>query len=404
MANWNRNQLIQQGIGLLPLGARRALHAIPGGPSLAVGAADTIYNIWKNYREISKDTAYLFDKSDVEFKDVGSASTGYEPEGSNRGRPRIPELPPPSKKVKLFSNNPAPPQNTQSQAAQGQDHPQAQPGYQRLPRPLLRIGPVNYGQQGTTVRNSNMVRRIFRRGGFRRRGRYPGTAFRRIFRSWGGQSKLRRRRGLWKPERKYYDVIHYGRGLGTGLFFGSTFQYTTANTKTLVLLNGIAQGTTAIARIGEQVTWTSVFIRGCITTPPGDISLTSYSNCVKVVLFRDRQANGSTPAITDLLEIYAGVDPALCYNALTYRNRFKVIAEKKMILIGGTNANKYYYEFVSTKPFKTTYTGSGSAVTDVRTNSLWLACIDELAVSAVDPDTSHVFHSSFNARMRFIDP
>lgn len=396
-----RQRVINQILRWAPLGIRRAVNQIPGAPLLLTEAGRRIYN---TYQSISNTPQFqaLYNspdvklEKDIELPDVGSASSGYEPESSNRGR------------VRLLTNTSSIPQTAVSSAVQGQDHPlNNRVGFQRAPRPLTRITGINYGQPGRTSVNSRMVRRIFLRG--RRTGRrfrYPGTAFRRINRTWSAMSGLGRRRRLFRPERKYIDYAHYTANRATGLFFANSFVAVPSATHTpnLICINRCAQGTDHFNRIGNQITVTAIHIRGCITTPVSQAGVTTYSNCVRVILFTDRQANGSYPAINDVFELNATIDPAIAFNNLTYRSRFRILAEKKMILIGGTNANKYYYEFNVKKPIRVNYTGQGAAISDIRTNAIHLACLDDIAPGTADPDTTHVYHTNFYSRVRYIDP
>lgn len=187
-------------------------------------------------------------------------------------------------------------------------------------------------------------------------------------------------------------------------FLGPPSVPSAANTTNLVCLNEIGQGTDFYQRLGSQVTVTSIFIRGCVKTPVAKLGDNTYNNCVTVYVIQDRQANGNVPAVTDFLSVSGLTDPSTTMRNLGNRSRFKVLAKRQMILIGGTNANTYYFEISVKKPIKTTYDGSTASYSNIKTNSIWLALCDNLSWSATDPDTTHAYVESLYTRTRFVDP
>jgi len=353
----------------------------------AVAAAEGIY---KGYKDADAATQYLYGKEDFSYK---PSKTGTH----------LAEAPPP-KRIKLIGgyaatggSNPS-----ASQAEQGTEwRRENQLGSQRA--------------AGRSSANSQMVRRIYsgRKRSFRRRGN-PAFFTRRLYRGgWSGQSSLRRRR-FWKPEKKYFDIVRAGRGLATGLFFQADWNFislyggaatpTAGHTTNMVSMVEIQQGTDAFQRIGDQIVVTSLMVRGCVKTPIASVADDTYNNCVSVYLIQDRQANGEIPVVSDFLVVSGSTDPSTSMRNLANRSRFKVLAKRQMILVGGTNANTYYFEISYKRPIKVTYSGSTGTYDSVKTNQIWLVLVDNLNSTTADPDTTHAFVETIFFRTRFVDP
>lgn len=182
---------------------------------------------------------------------------------------------------------------------------------------------------------------------------------------------------------------------------------TPAGTACGISLVEIAQGTDKNQRIGSLITVTNMMIRGCLKTPSTgspDPTTPAYNNCVTVYVVQDRQSNGAIPSIADILEVNTYTDPSTSMRNLDNRSRFKILAKRQMILIGGTNANTYFYEISIKKPVKVIYSSSGGTYSSVRTNNIWLFCFDNSDISTIDPCTTRVYHESLYTRTRFIDP
>lgn len=355
----------------------------------AVAAAEGIY---KGYKDADAATQYLYGKEDYSYR---PSKTGTH----------LAEAPPP-KRIKLIGGYAATggSNNSASSAAQGTDwRRENNLGSQR------RAG-------GTSV-NTQMVRRIYSRRVFGRRRRNPAFFTRRLYRGgWSSQSSNIRRRRFWKPEKKFFDVVRAGttNALGGGLFFQADWNFyslyggaatpTAGNTTNMVSMVEIQQGTDAYQRIGDQIVVTSLMARGCVKTPVSKVGDDTYNNCVTVYLIQDRQANGEIPLVSDFLVVGASTDPSTSMRNLANRSRFKVLAKRQMILIGGTNANTYFFEISYKKPIKVTYSGSNGTYDQVKTNQIWLVLCDNLASSAANPDTTHAFCETIFFRTRFADP
>lgn len=262
---------------------------------------------------------------------------------------------------------------------------------------------LRHKASGGTRVDVNMVRRL----GYRRRfRRNPGTAFRRIFRSWSGQSELRRRfrgRNWNKPELKYFDV--FASGSPPQVVFLNVFtqaEQVTPQGGNAILLNDVAQNVSATGRIGNQIVIKSILVRGCLSLPTEDDGDITYSQCVRIMIIKDRQANGAVPVITDVLAAPVSGNPVTQPMNLDYRSRFKVLCDRHYVLSGGTNAAEYFFQYYSKRKHVITYTGNTGTAAAIKTNAIWLLLLGPGANGGTVTNRPHF--SAWNARIRFVDP
>lgn len=351
--------LANQAIRNAPLPVARALNQIPGGPTLVLGAANTLYNIYSNYKDVSGSLDSLYQAADA--KTTASVEQVR-------------------KKAKLFHSGAVPPPVIQSSAIQSPHDPRS---------------------QGGSKPDVNMVRRM----GLRRARRYrnPGTSYRRIFRTWTGLRRLRaRRRGYCRPELKHIDGI-----AAVAMLFQQTNTVCAPGSAdgNLVLLNACAQGTTAHGRIGERIQIKSILVRACIQVPDADVAQVSFSQCVRVMIVLDRQPNGLSFAVNDLLDTsHTASNVVTSGQNLTYRQRFKILCDRHYVLAGASNAAEYLFEYYAKKNITVEYNGTSATptVAEIRTNALWLCLYGPYAAGGNTTNRPHL--SSCFFRTRFVDP
>lgn len=97
-----------------------------------------------------------------------------------------------------------------------------------------------------------------------------------------------------------------------------------------VLLNSIAQGTSASERIGRKLTMKSLFLRHSHELNP----TSTGGSPLRVLVVYDKQANAAAPAITDILQ----VDDFQSPNNLSNRDRFVTLIDEIMDVVSA-NAN-----------------------------------------------------------------
>jgi len=238
----------------------------------------------------------------------------------------------------------------------------------------------------------------FRRG---RRLRNPGITTRRIFRTWSGLSRLRGRRRGVRPELKAIDGIT----AASAIFQNSNTVLAAGGSGNMILLNGTAQGTAINQRIGNRINIKSILVRACIQVPDAEVASTSFSQCVRVMIVKDRQPNGLSFAVGDLLDTsHSGSTPVTDGNSLPNRLRFKVLCDRHYVLSGASNAAEFFFNYYSKKNHVTEYNGTAvtPTVAEIRTNAIWLLLYAPYAAGGTVTNRPHLSGMFF--RTRFTDP
>lgn len=199
--------------------------------------------------------------------------------------------------------------------------------------------------------------------------------------------------------------------LRTGGFFGAGYRrsinekktvdvapnsYVADTTGTVTLLNGIATGTDFTDRIGRKIILKSIFVRGLV----GPVDTSTGTNCARILIVYDMQANGSAPAVTDILKTADSRDQINLNN----RDRFKILFDKQWTLgpfdgvtlgyIGAPSvANVKLYRRLN---LETLFNGTTAAIGSIATGSIYMVTIGNQAAAN---------GSSFqvSTRIRFVD-
>nr|QTE03379.1 MAG: capsid protein [Grus japonensis CRESS-DNA-virus sp.] len=190
-------------------------------------------------------------------------------------------------------------------------------------------------------------------------------------------------------ELKYFDV--YTGGVTN----------VTATTWNFVLLNGIAQGTDNIQRIGKKIMMKSLLFNGNFYNSFGT-SLSAPGGCLgRFVIVYDLQANGGAlPSGTDVFKLNT-VHSAL---NLDNRERFRIITDfRKQVgafktdssgLTTGSPQNAYWSKYRKLN-HETIYKGTGGTSADITTGALYLAyCVDTELTCSME----------YYIRLRYVDP
>lgn len=173
-------------------------------------------------------------------------------------------------------------------------------------------------------------------------------------------------------------------------------QAATTNTGTLVLYNGVAQGSDFTNRIGRKVIVKSIHFKWALT--PATVT-DSIGDIVRCMLVWDMQNNSATPAVTDILttaDILSGVN-------LNNRDRFKVLYDKRVVMnpasytanviTGGNPVTTYREKYIKCN-YETIFSGTGATSGSIATGALYLMFID------LNTTASTITHY---ARVRFSD-
>lgn len=157
------------------------------------------------------------------------------------------------------------------------------------------------------------------------------------------------------------------------------------------LLNGMGMGTSASTRIGRQVILRSVQVRGAI-----QVTLTTgIRQQIRVMLVYDRQSNGVTAGITDVLN---ASDVASMKN-LSNKRRFKVMMDKFILLSAADLAGEqqvldFYRRLRHPVMFND---GNAGDISDIESGALYLIMFGEVASGATDANMY------FSCRVRYTE-
>ncbi len=163
-------------------------------------------------------------------------------------------------------------------------------------------------------------------------------------------------------------------------------------------INLIGQGTTESTRIGRKCTLRSIAWHWDVTLPAViDTASPALSDVCRIILYLDKQANGATAAVTDILE----TADWLSFNNLANKSRFRILYDKRVTLNYSTlgphafAADNYdqgevvRYGQVFKKfniPLEFSGTAAPAAMTEVRSNNLGVLTISRSGVCAFDSD------------------
>jgi len=177
---------------------------------------------------------------------------------------------------------------------------------------------------------------------------------------------------------------------GKELNFVDTTSFADATTTgSVLLLNGMAQGTTASTRIGRQIQMKSVHVNVQFAA---EADLGAPGAHVHWALVYDMQTNAATPAYTD---IYDAVLPTAARN-VSNEKRFRVLAQGHCIITGrkpvaaeeiGEGQKQYVDKFLKI-PLVTQYNaGVAGTVGDIQTGGLFFVFCSDIAAGTGDVDT-----------------
>jgi len=141
----------------------------------------------------------------------------------------------------------------------------------------------------------------------------------------------------------------------------------TITTDQVVLLTTIANGTGPSDRIGRHVQYHDIQFNLFW-------QLASGYNTTRVVLFYDRQSNGASPGLSDVLN--SSTDVHALYNP-DNRSRFKILWDKTIDFdTANVGTKAIINQRVSLKNLRCEFLGSTSAVTDIDMGAIYFLHIN----------------------------
>jgi len=154
-------------------------------------------------------------------------------------------------------------------------------------------------------------------------------------------------------------------------------------------LNKIAQGVTESERVGRKCTIKSLSVHYQLTLPESDAVATPVDGDItRVIFYVDKQANGATIAVTDLLET---ADILSFYN-LANSSRFVILCDKMHSLNYLTMASDgaglvsqalviKNYSFHKSLNTPIEFSATTGAITEIRSNNIGRLVISEKGLS-----------------------
>lgn len=210
--------------------------------------------------------------------------------------------------------------------------------------------------------------------------------------------------GLWqgrlagaREELKFHDVIDE-----------EVLTATVSSAFSTPLLT-VASGSGESLRTGRKINLRSIALRFSVSYDATQ-TLSGYmpqDDIVRVLVIQDRQANGTTPNLSDILEYPGGSNPVFAFNNLSNKNRFRILMDKTIELV-------YHNAFVDDPSFfgffgpqkaaswykkcniPIEYSGATGTVGEIKSNNLLMVVIRK-------ESTPGGFRFRFNARVRFTD-
>lgn len=216
-----------------------------------------------------------------------------------------------------------------------------------------------------------------------------------------------RRRGTVARYNRGYTRTggYYGRyagSAGESKFFDTAFTTTAisaAGVITNASLNLIPQGVTESTRIGRKSILTSVHFRGRMIHDVATSGATA-SDIVRFIVYIDKQCNGATAAILDILE----TTDIRSFRNLANSERFQILYDKQTpisAMSGAGNGTSDEFGAVTKNllinrklnlPLE--FSSTTGAITEIRSNNLGVLAITQSGLILVQ----------YNCRVRFSEP
>ncbi len=158
----------------------------------------------------------------------------------------------------------------------------------------------------------------------------------------------------------------------------------------------VAQGTDIVNRLGEEIHPKELDIRCRVQIGSSTIPVT-----VRIIVFRDRNCNGSVPTVVDVLDVQ---NPATTsqYNYFNFQGddmpRFDILSDEHFALAPNSDQNQVWLtkiKFPETEDNHIHYLGTGAVTTAAGKGSLFALVISDVATNppTVDWNSRLNFHS-----------
>jgi len=174
---------------------------------------------------------------------------------------------------------------------------------------------------------------------------------------------------------------------------------TTAGIIAFISVNRIPQGVTESTRVGRKCVITKLMFRGYCQINPV-LGTTTACNSVRILVYLDKQANGATATVANILQ--SGDEKS--FNNLSNSQRFTIFKDKtltfNMTYGSGTDtvAQILPFNFFKKCNIPIEFSSTTGAITEIRSNNIGVLAICGVQSGTI-PNTSLVLTS----RVRFTD-
>lgn len=159
-------------------------------------------------------------------------------------------------------------------------------------------------------------------------------------------------------------------------------------------LNLIPQGTEEKERLGRKCTLKSISVRGSILLPSSADVVGSTEDITRIILYQDKQANGATALVADILETGAGITWR-SFNNLANSQRFRILATQTIsqnaTAIGNNAAGTWEsgehsvpWEIYKKCDIPLEFSSTTGAITELKSNNIGLLMLNKGALTNVD--------------------
>lgn len=166
------------------------------------------------------------------------------------------------------------------------------------------------------------------------------------------------------------------------------------------LLNGVTLGTGATNRIGRRIKMKSILLRWIFTLQASSDGLVGNGmvpGFIRILIVMDMQANGATPAVSDIL-VNAGNVALVSPLNLDNRERFRVIYDKFRLIDPQGPGNTIFNVYKKLDNQVTFNAGNAGDQGDISTCAMWVISIVTPQAIAISSITGNLY-----SRIRFLD-
>lgn len=165
-------------------------------------------------------------------------------------------------------------------------------------------------------------------------------------------------------------------------------------------LNLIPQGTTESTRVGRKIMIKNLYLHGEIELP-ATATAASTGDIVRMIVYIDKQCNGATINITDLLEDNSAAVDVNSFRKLANQERFVVLKDKMYPInssSGGLTGNSSGYSVFNIKVYKkldlpVEFSAAMGAITEIKSNNIGVICVSSKGLARV----------AYTSRVRYTD-